>query len=237
MINDYHDISLNSVARVAGRIRRFIADHALKPGDKLPTHDVLSRRLGIGLRRLREGLGVLEQHGVIQRNRKAGTKVARPSLEALAEPLAWTLENMDYTYADLVKARAGLENAAAAQAARERTARDILVLFDALEQMQELQRRRRPDDAAEEAFHTGILQATHNPVYLIFGKLIQTQLRQSREKHGNTPVTGDPDRLAREHRGILQAIESRKPELAGQRVYQHLIRQLEHPPKRPAGKR
>lgn len=236
MITGSHDTSTGSVGWVAGRIRAFIVEHSLKPGDKLPTHEALSRKLGIGLRRLREGLGVLEQHGVIRRNRKAGTTVGQPTVEALAEPLEWNLQNMDYTYGDLVKARAGIESAAAAEAARERTARDILILLDALEQMQELQRRHEPDDAAEEAFHTGILHATHNPVFAIFGKLIQIQLRQSRKKHPGL-VTGDPRRLAMEHEGILRAIEGRKPALAGQRAYQHLIRQLECPPGRRAARR
>jgi len=230
MITKYHTSTINNVVQVAGRIRQFISDRSLKPGDRLPTHDDLSQELGIGLRRLREGLGVLEQHGVIKRNRKAGTMVAQPSLEALTDPLEWNLENMGYTYTDLVKARAGIESAAAAQAARERKARDILVMLDALEQIHDLQQQNKPDDEAEEAFHTGILQATHNPVFMIFGKLIHLQLHQCREKYPNNPVTIDIERLAKEHRDILKAIEDQQPELAGQRVYQHLTWQLDHIP-------
>jgi len=217
---------------VAGKIRRFIVDQSLKPGDKLPTHDHLSQKLGIGIRRLREGLGILEQHGMIKRNRKAGTMVTEPTLKSLSDPLEWNLENMGYTYADLVKARAGIESAAAAQAARERKARDILIMLDALERIQELQQQNKPDEEAEEAFHTGILQATHNPVFMIFGKLIHAQLHQSREKFPNNVVTGEPERLAREHRDILKAIEDQQPELASQRVYQHLTWQLDHSPQK-----
>jgi DNA-binding FadR family transcriptional regulator len=230
MINEFHDTNITSATRVAGKVRRFISEKALKPGDRLPTHDELSLQLGIGLRRLREGLGILEQHGVIRRNRKAGTTVTEPVIEALSDPLEWTLENMGYTFADLVKARAGLESAAAAQAARERKARDILVMLDALERMQELQAKNQPDEEAEEAFHMGILSATHNPVMMIFGKLINIQLRQNRQKGLETILSPDPQRLAREHTEILKAIEEQKPELASALVYQHLTYSLDKIP-------
>jgi GntR family transcriptional regulator, transcriptional repressor for pyruvate dehydrogenase complex len=230
MINRYPDTYIQSAAQVAGQVRQFISDKALKPGDKLPTHDELSQQLGIGLRRLREGLGILEQHGVIKRNRKAGTTITQPSVEALSDPLEWYLENKGYTLADLIKARAGLESAAAAQAARDRKARDVLVMLDALERMQEFQRQGRPDDEAEEAFHVGILAATHNPVMMVFGKLIQVQLRQNRKKNLQADIPPEPQRLFEEHSNILKAIEEQKPELASRLVYQHLISQLEHIP-------
>ncbi len=219
---------MTSATRVAGKVRRFISEKALKPGDRLPTHGELSLQLGIGLRRLREGLGILEQHGVIRRNRKAGTTVTEPAIEALSDPLEWTLDNMGYTFPDLVKARAGLESAAAAQAARERKARDLLVMLDALERMQELQEKNRPDEEAEEAFHMGILSATHNPVMMIFGKLINIQLRQNRHQNLEVLLPPDPQRIYKEHTEILKAIEDQKPELAGTLVYQHLTYSLDH---------
>ncbi len=231
MITELYETYATSASQVAGKVRRFISEKALKPGDKLPTHDDLSHQLGIGLRRLREGLGILEQQGVVRRNRKAGTTVTEPSIEALSDPLGWTLENMGYTFADLMKARAGVESAAAAQAARERKARDILVMLDALERMQELQQQGRPDEEAEEAFHMGILSATHNPVMMIFGKLINIQLRQNREKGLETLLPPDPQRLSREHTEILKAIEDRNPELASALVYQHLTYSLDKIPK------
>jgi GntR family transcriptional regulator, transcriptional repressor for pyruvate dehydrogenase complex len=227
MLNELHDTNMASASQVVEKVRRFISEKALKPGDKLPTHDDLRHQLGIGLRRLREGLGILEQHGMIRRNRKGGTTVTEPTVEALVDPLEWYLENMGYTLTDLVKARAGVESAAAAQAARDRKARDILVMLDALERMQELQQQGKPDEEAEEAFHMGILSATHNPIMMTFGKLIHIQLRQNQEKNLAAIIPPDPQRLFEEHSNILKAIDEQKPELASALVYNHLVSQLD----------
>jgi GntR family transcriptional regulator, transcriptional repressor for pyruvate dehydrogenase complex len=225
MINAKDDIILGSSILVAGRLRRFIQERKLSPGDRLPTHNELSRRLKIGLRRLREGLSILEQQGLIKTNRKAGTSVAEPSIDLLTDPIGWHLELMGYTFPDLVKARASLESGAAADAARERSARDVLVMLDAIEQMEDLTAQGQCDNEPDEAFHLAILAATHNPVMLIFGRLIAAQFHRKGREHLDLSIPRQKEGIA-EHRAILKALEGRKSDLAGSLMYRHVILQL-----------
>ena len=60
MINGYDDSIPGRPGSVAAQVRDFIRRRKLAPGDRLPTHGELSTQLGIGPRRLREGLSVLE---------------------------------------------------------------------------------------------------------------------------------------------------------------------------------
>jgi len=213
--------------QVARQVRQFIHRRRLQPGDRLPTHEELSDRLDIGLRRLREGRGIREQHGVIARNRNAGTLVTQPTVQAVADPLESYLAGIGYTAADLIRARAVLESAAAGEAARERTSRDLLVMTDAMEQMQQLQKRGESDESAEEAFHSGILSATHNPLLQVFGTLIGLQLQQNVAKDCLAVAPADPKRVMKEHARILRAIEARQSDEARAAAYEHLIRQMD----------
>jgi DNA-binding FadR family transcriptional regulator len=229
-----HDMINSRPPAVADRVKRFIAHHALQPGDRLPTHDVLSKHLGIGLRRLREALSILEQQGLIVTARKAGTRIAQPTVEALHDPIAWHLDRMGYTFEDLVRARASTEGAVAAEAARKRTARNLLAMLDAIERMEAVVNVHPRAEAADEAFHMAVLHAAHNPVMLIFGQLIAQQFRRKAQEHLGTSRRYAARGLA-EHKVLFAAIETRDAETARREMYNHILRQLEE--KRPNRKR
>jgi GntR family transcriptional repressor for pyruvate dehydrogenase complex len=207
---------------VAEQVRVWIRQRGLAPGDRLPTHGELCSQLGIGPRRLREGLSVLEHQGVLETRNKAGTLVRRPPVEALTEPIGWCLDAESYVMEDLVRARAHLESGAAAEAATRRTPRDLLEILDALEQLERCTSARQDDRRQEEALHLAILQATHNAVLATFGQLIRLQIGR---------VAGRPSRQRREaytneHRAIYEAIERRDATAARELMFAHIARQL-----------
>jgi GntR family transcriptional regulator len=59
-------------------LNRYIELGGLKPGDKLPGEDDLARELGISRPTLREALGALEVHGIIDRRHGVGTFITAP---------------------------------------------------------------------------------------------------------------------------------------------------------------
>jgi GntR family transcriptional repressor for pyruvate dehydrogenase complex len=60
------------------RIRRYIAEQQLQPGDRLPSEETLCAQLGVGRSALREALKGLEAVGMIESRRGAGTSPAHP---------------------------------------------------------------------------------------------------------------------------------------------------------------
>jgi GntR family transcriptional regulator, transcriptional repressor for pyruvate dehydrogenase complex len=210
-------------SEAAKRVRQYIVRQGLKPGDQLPTHEQLSRRLKLGRLRLREGLSILRHQGIIETRNRGGTIVCQPSCEAMGEPITWHLDGIGYDFEDLVTARACLESGAAAEAAKKRTARDLLVILDALERLEAAADSPQGDVAEEEAFHLAVMQATHNPVIITFSQLVQIQF-QNKTLSTDTP---DERRAAnREHRRIYEEIERRNHTAARDAMYDHIVGQL-----------
>lgn len=210
---------------VAARMRNHIREHGLGPGDRLPTHRELSRILGVGPRRLREGLSILKQEGLVVSRRRAGTYVCAPSVQALQASLQQQLEWQGCRFEDLVRARASLESAAAAEAARARTARDMLEILDAIERIDAVPQASASHVAADEAFHLAVLRSTHNPALLVFGELIVGQFRRTMEPELRQALCENPGRDA-DHREILAALNAERPELARGAMYRHIMAQL-----------
>jgi GntR family transcriptional regulator, transcriptional repressor for pyruvate dehydrogenase complex len=210
-------------SEAARRIRQFILKRRLKPGDQLPTHDELGRRLKLGYRRLREGLHILRHQGVVEIRHKAGTIVRQPSMRAISEPISWHLDTTGCRFEDLVTARACIESGAAAEAARRRSTRDLLVILDALEQLESQADSPEGDLSQDQAFHLSVLQATHNPAIVAFGQLVRIQFQDKTQKI-------DPPRqrrlINREHRHIFEAIERKDDDAARERMYSHIMGQL-----------
>ena len=204
-------------------IRNFIVEKGLRPGGKLPTHGELARELGMGIRRLREGLSVLRQRGLIETNRRGGTVVTAISASSLGEPIRWRLEELGCSAEDLMRARAAVESAAAYEAAMARKARDLLVLLDVMEQMEAAQSNSVKDDQYDESFHLAVLTATNNPALLTFGELIDGQFkRKIAEQLTETALK----KSLKQHRVIFEAIEKREAELARQAMYEHIMGQM-----------
>ena len=201
-------------------IRNFILDKGLQPGDKLPTHSELSRELGMGIRRLREGLSVLRQGGLIETNRRGGTLVRSVSASSLGEPIHWRLEELGCSEEDLVRARAAVESAAAYEAARARKARDLLVLLDATEQLEAAQSDLAQEDKCDRRFHLAILKATHNPALLTFGELIDGQFKRKIDEQVTAATL---KRSLKQHRTVFEAIEKGNAELARKVMYEHVM--------------
>jgi GntR family transcriptional regulator, transcriptional repressor for pyruvate dehydrogenase complex len=213
----------------ARRIRQYILRRRLQPGDQLPTHDKLSRQLKVGQRRLREGLSILRHQGIVETRNKGGTIVRQPTIRTLGEPITWHLDAAGCKLEDIVSARAWLESGAAAEAAQKRTARDLLVILDALERLEAAADSPHGDMAEEEAFHLAILQATHNSVIVTFSQLVSMQFQDR---------TREPDPAEHrhfvnreQHRCIYEAIERQDPTAARDLMYIHVMGQLNSLPK------
>jgi DNA-binding FadR family transcriptional regulator len=210
----------------AKRIRQYILRHHLQPGDQLPTHDVLSRQLKVGPRRLREGLSILRHQGILETRNKGGTLVRRPSLASLNEPIRWHLDTAGFQLQDLVIARAWLESGAASEAAQKRSARDLLKILDALEQLEALIDARQTDWPEDVSFHLSVMEAGHNPVMLTFGQLVRLNFR---EQDAAKPPTAEWRRaFNKEHRAIYEAVERQDAPAARDLMFAHIVGQLEH---------
>ncbi len=210
--------------QVAGRIRHYILHNKLKPGDTLPAQQELSRQMDIGHRRLREGLSVLKNQGLIETRRKGGTIVCQPTYENLSEPIAWHLDASGCEFEHLLLARACVESGASADAAEKRTARDLLVMLDALEHMEAAIDTPEDELPSDERFHCAILEATHNPVIITFAQIVRLQFKQNAELNPDPPESRRA--TYKSHKSIYDAIRQKDRMAARDLMYDHIMTPL-----------
>ncbi|HVO68656.1 MAG TPA: GntR family transcriptional regulator, partial [Aggregatilineaceae bacterium] len=63
------------MTRIDSDILRYIVEHQMRPGDRLPTISELSQELGVGVSRIREEMAVARALGVVQIRTRSGTQV------------------------------------------------------------------------------------------------------------------------------------------------------------------
>lgn len=94
------DLDLNSTEplykQVAALIRSRISTQQLKPGDRLPTEQQLSRTMGMGISTIRSAYALLVDEGLVTRRAGRGSFVSKPQLSR-------QLKNL-YTFTEDVKA-------------------------------------------------------------------------------------------------------------------------------------
>lgn len=119
------------------RIRRYIAEHQLQPGDRLPGEEALSVQLGVGRPALREALKGLEAVGMIESRRGAGNYVAQFDPARYLEYFLSSALSDGLSVRDLIEVRSLLEVTWIKDAVARLTDEDFVDLKAALERMQE----------------------------------------------------------------------------------------------------
>ncbi len=202
----------------------------LKPGDLLPSEDVLLARFGVSRTVLREALNVLSAKGLVDPRPKRGTVVSPRAEWSQLDPsiLAWrsTGDAVEHTgevtarLNQLMEMRRIIEPAAAALAAQRGTAEDFSQLTAAYEAME---RASSPEAfmAADLTFHIGCLHAAHNDFLLPIAHAIRSAMVTSLRVTNPDPHENRNVSLPL-HRAILDAIVSRQPNEAASAMERHL---------------
>jgi len=201
-------------------IEDLIMTGKLKSGDLLPTETELATHFGINRSTLREGIRLLEQGGLVQRQSAKRLHVAVPHMRDLASRTSRALRLHQVTFRELWEASIATEPIAARYAAERINATEIAALEKNLEAMQ----AHRGDVVAsvrdDIEFHDLIAQATRNralilarePISLLFmpaGLAILPRLHTEK-------------RVVDAHRMILDALRDHQTEVAETWMRKHI---------------
>lgn len=190
------------------RIKQFIVDNGLGPGDPLPTEFELSRQLGISRNSLREALKALETVGVVETRHGLGSFVGRASLAPLIAGMAFNLVqsiNQDTcTLRELLELREILEVELVRRAAGMHTPEQLARLDALVVAMEASAARDLPAPEDDRAFHQALYEPLDNQVVNLLLRTfwdiyaaVETQLPAA--SHTN-------EANANWHRAILEAI-------------------------------
>jgi GntR family transcriptional repressor for pyruvate dehydrogenase complex len=215
----------NHYEEIKDQLLRMILDGKLKVGDKLPSTKEMSESFGVGRSTTREALSALKAMGLIEIRQGGGCRVIHSAPEEITLPELDSLRMNRETLLELLEARQSLEVSNASVAAVNRTEED-LDQFKAL--ISEMERSVGQDIEGERTdllFHLTLARATHNSILVrLFESIVnqlETAIREIRrvELYANRQVA---ERLYLEHSAIYEAVSLQDPELAAQRMKQHL---------------
>ncbi|MGT2478374.1 FadR/GntR family transcriptional regulator [Methylobacterium oryzae CBMB20] len=195
------------------------------PGDVLPGEIEFSEQLKVSRTAYREAIRILSAKGLVESRPRTGTRVCQRSRWNLLDPdiLAWAFESepSEAFIRDLFELRMIVEPAAAALAAERRSGLDIARMGHALEEMGHHGLTTETGRAADQAFHTAILEAARNGPLIALSSSIAAAVTWTtifKHRRQGLPRDSMPD-----HRALYEAIVAADPE-AARRTMTDLVR-------------
>ena len=206
------------VAAVVDTLGHRIASGHYAQGETLPIEQELADSLDVGRNALREAVKVLSGKGLISTAPRAGTRIRPRQDWNLLDPdvLRWHADPDTATRGfmlDLIEVRRIVEPKAAELAAVRATREDVASILSAYEAMATDEADHEERIAADIAFHSAILKASHNDVLTHFRYAIAAYLMAHSRLGQQVSPADDAEDLERHHR-IALAIATGKAKSA-----------------------
>jgi GntR family transcriptional regulator, transcriptional repressor for pyruvate dehydrogenase complex len=217
----FGEVTRGSLAdTLARRIRAMIQSGEYTEGDRLPAILEMARRFGVGPPTMREALKKLETLGVVDVRHGSGVYVAsRRELLVLARPQLGGA--VDYALlSDLVDARVPLEVAATRAAAERASGEEIAAMRHLLASVVGSVDEHRLV-AADAAFHRQLAAASGNTIVAQMLDALRDLFTGEERMVWWEPLLRDADSGA--HSRILDAVEQRDADTAGELMRAHLV--------------
>lgn len=167
---------------VVDRLKAYIAEEGLEPGDRLPTEGALAERFGVSRLSLREATKALEILGIIESKTGVGLTLGTVSLERLAGHLGFHPSLHQAGDRQLIESRIVLETGVLPYSAR-RMAAEPAVRARLVELAESFRETRDLEEwiALDIAFHRALLEASGLTPLVAFGDLLQAFFQRFRE--------------------------------------------------------
>lgn len=210
---------------IVEQIKTLISRGELKPGDRVPSERELAAMLGVSRPSVREAIMVLDAMGFLETKQGGGTFVRTLTETSIADPLTRLVQKKDpEMLRALAEVRMGLESWSAYLAAKRAKPTEIEEMRRLYAIMEKQAARGGWDSEVDAKFHYVITAASHNSlqmhvldsIHTLFHTTIQVALMEFYRQEGHIEI------LLTHHREIMEAIAAREPELARQKMMEHL---------------
>ena len=205
---------------VAERLKTWIIDNQLQPGDRLPTEQQLCGELGVARHTLREGIQRLAQLGIVESRTGSGMYISNMSFDNMAEYMLFLKQRGDISVDDICNVRSVLECYVARTVALVVDDAHIRQLHVHLENMKARCDENDWENYVQEdiTFHLCLADASDNQ--LLSGVICA--LRRIIRAHMSSLDRKTALNSYKQHCLIVDAIERHNPDLAAERMREHL---------------
>lgn len=206
----------------ASRLRRYIEDHELGAGSKLPPERQLTEELGLSRATIRKALDVLERDGLIWRHVGKGTFIADSG--APKAPATATIElGRQLTPFRMMRARLAIEPAIAREAAMNASGEALSRMRRAIERAKAATTWHEYE-IQDDNFHRAVAEASDNLLLLsLFDQLNEVRRAVAWGSVSRDTARPSPNHFSfSEHDAIAAAISRRDPTEAYEAMRLHL---------------
>jgi GntR family transcriptional regulator, transcriptional repressor for pyruvate dehydrogenase complex len=208
---------------VVEEIKARIMRGELKEGDRLPSHDLLSKELGVSRSTLREGLKNLTLMGILEMKPGYGTHIRSLSPSSFMHSLAPTLLMDRATVTELMDARLVVELGTITLACKNADSSDLEEMEHLVREMEGYLRGKDNPKYSDLdlRFHFALAHACKNKVLERILEDIRGLLSQLL-KEVVLYLPGMAETGNQYHKQILKALRSKDPELAEKTIRSHI---------------
>jgi DNA-binding FadR family transcriptional regulator len=153
------------------RIREYIQDHDLTPGDALPSEGEFCRMLEMSKATVREGIRRLELLGVVEVRHGLGLFAGQFSLDPVLDALPYQLRVDDTPLHEILQIRAAIEEGLIVQASQAMTSANLDALDALVDEMRSTSRNGEVPPDVDRAFHLAVFEPLGN---VLLDRLINT---------------------------------------------------------------
>ena len=221
-------MSRNNIAVAAQRaLEEKLINGTWGAGSRLPPERKLAEMLGISRNSLREAIFALKARGLLNSRPGSGVFVTDRLQAAFTSP--WRqllLDNPDLRW-DTLEFRREHEAATAFYAAQRATHEDLKKIEAIVRRLDAAYASgdQEAEHSADADFHEAIAEASHNSMFLYLHSSMLRMMREhiSLNLQGLEDEAGRPVEVLRaQHFGIWEAIRQKAPDLARQRMLEHI---------------
>ena len=204
---------------VAERIKQYIIENGLRPGDRLPTEQELSDRFGVSRVCTREATKALSFLGIIDAAPRRGLAVGQLDMKRVTHYLGFHFAISDFPLSELLDARSVIESGAM-QHVIKRMAKDPSIYERLKEKAEEAQRPGNLDQriARDVAFHHALLDASGIQPLLAFHDLLTIFFDRFRR----SLAQGNWDRGMKQHFELIDYLRADDLKRATDLISRHL---------------
>lgn len=212
----------NLVGGVTAALRAGIADGSFAPGARLPSETKLAETHGVSRSVVREAIAALRADGLVQSRQGSGVYVIRPGGGL---PFRDIDHSRISTVIEMLELRTGIECEAAELAARRCSPAQEERILETSHRVSDLARAGLSTAEADLAFHLAIAEATNNPMFGQFLKMLGQNAipRRALRPDASEAVSGSYIAMIdAEHGAIVKAIQQGDGPAARRAMRQHL---------------
>jgi DNA-binding FadR family transcriptional regulator len=166
LFDDVKKEKLSNVDLVIERIKTLLIEQKLKPGDLLPSENMLSESIGVSRGTIREAMKILSAFGIVVIRRGDGTYIATSANRKIFDPLIFSLIITSTDSEELIQLREMMEVGVINLIIKNATDNDIEELKRTHQQLEDLVEQGIDDlerlNACDIEFHRVMARITRN---------------------------------------------------------------------------